>query len=64
MPKITQARALILLGIGSQRLDRIIDKGELKFEQRGRHKFYDQSEIYRVAKKLAEEYKVKMNREL
>jgi len=59
MPKITQKRALRLLGISNRKLYELILSGELIVTISGRNKLFEQSEVYRVAKKLAEEHKQK-----
>lgn len=53
-----------LLNCSDVKIRTLITEGELKFEQKGRQKFFEQSEVYRVAKKLAEEYKNRMTKEL
>ena len=60
MPKITQTRALRLLQISNVELYSLIESGELKFQVSGRRKMFEQSEVYRVAKKLALEAKQKV----
>ena len=57
MPKLNQKTAMRLLGVTNRVINKLIISGDLKVEHKGRQKMFEQSEVYRLASKLAKESK-------